>query len=159
VALGAAAAAKPLVAALRSAMSRGTWPPCEGPARALCVLVGDALKESEGLLTDTDYRKRWGALYRIVATAEGSEVSATRERLELTAAVGRTIDIAKQGFWVGLPWEADPATRSIDKHEWQTILPGTYVLSKLEDGWVYIAQGNQKYKIDLGDFRANWPDL
>ena len=69
---------------------------------------------------------------------------------------GAAIDITRRD-WAGLPWDADPATCS--DRDWQNVLPGTYVISKIDDRWVYIRLGGKMYKLDLGDVRAHWPKL
>lgn len=70
--------------------------------------------------------------------------------------IGRAIDITRRD-WGGLPWDVDPST--CRESDWRSIVPGTYFLAKIEDGWVYIAQGSMKYKLDEGDFRAHWPRM
>jgi len=70
--------------------------------------------------------------------------------------VGEAIDITRRD-WAGLPWNVDPGTCS-DK-DWARVYPGTYFLSKIENGWVYIRQGSATHKLDLGDVKAHWPNL
>jgi HEAT repeat protein len=170
------AAARPLMAALREAIAGKDWPPCEGPAKALCRVMGDPLRSAEEELANDDYNRRWAVLSRIIATVEGHGAVAqtskpvkdtsttdaghslpveTRDQ-DMAAAVGQAIDITKRD-WGGLRWDKDPATAA--SADFRVVLPGTYVLSKIEDGWVYIRQGYLQYKLELGDVRVRWPHL
>jgi hypothetical protein len=70
--------------------------------------------------------------------------------------IGGALDIVGKD-WGGLPWNTDP--RTAKGSDFRPVVSGTYFLAKIEDGWVYIKQGDREYKLEEGDVRARWPRL
>ncbi len=70
--------------------------------------------------------------------------------------IGEAVDIATWN-WSELPWGTDPA--NCRQSDWRQVLPGTYFLAKIENGWVYVRQGDRELKLELRDVEARWPRL
>ena len=70
--------------------------------------------------------------------------------------VGGAVDITRRD-WTGLPWEINPnSSRDAD---WVQVMPGTYYLDRIEDGWVYLRLGGVKVKLDAAEARVHWPNI